>query len=189
VRERLRWWFREPRTAGAGDRQVSVEDIPITNTVRADRVYIIVIDPCRRLMLYVLAIIGFISAGCIAGLPSTTCYALADAYTTTLQFISGFIMIPISLYILLVGIDFIIKKEKEKAYKLFYSKWTTVILLLMSCIFIFILMSPFYISEKGIKNVRLAINHCFAYATEHEQNLHDKIPLYRKLFTNTPTLD
>ena len=38
----------------------------------------------RQVMAFVAAVTGVISAACLSGLPSTACYALADAYAVSL---------------------------------------------------------------------------------------------------------
>jgi hypothetical protein len=78
VETRSKWWRRERSTAGGGERPTGVDDIPIKNVGRIET-FQLVIDILYRFIFFVLATFALISASCIAGLPSTTCYALADA--------------------------------------------------------------------------------------------------------------
>jgi hypothetical protein len=73
--------------------------------------------------------------------------------------------------------------RQGKAYKLFSGRFLFPLLLIV----IYLTLISF-LSQKCVNNIRAAIDHCFVYTTEHEQNLHDKIPLYRGPFANTPTL-
>jgi len=112
-----------PRTQNGcgGDRPASVDDIPITAVGLIER-FQNIIDVFYRFSLFVLAIVAIISAGCIAGLPSTTCYALADAYTIALENIGGYgIFLTKLLYIFIVGLD--LTNSQGKADKLVFGNW------------------------------------------------------------------
>jgi hypothetical protein len=87
-------WHREPRTTGGGERLASVDEMPIENKAKIER-FQYLIDLLNRFLLFALAFIGLVSAGCIAGLPSTTCYTLADAYTIALENIGSGIVFAV----------------------------------------------------------------------------------------------
>ena len=72
------------RIAGGDERLASVDEIPIRPPGQESRIRYIV-EQWNRVMLFALGVVGLISAACVSGLPSATCYALADAYTITLQ--------------------------------------------------------------------------------------------------------
>jgi uncharacterized membrane protein len=182
VDKRSRWWRREGKTAGAGERLVSVDEVPIENKVKIEK-FQYLIDLSNRFLLFVLAFFGLISAGCIAGLPSTTCYALADAYTIDLVTIGSSITLVIMLYFLIWSLDYM-NRNRETVMDNFGPKIAIFGSVLLIVIFIFLIL---FLSQSG-RNVRLAIDHCFGSTTQHEQNLLDKIPLYRNPFALTPTL-
>jgi hypothetical protein len=105
VEKRSRRWRREGRIAGAGERLVSIDDMPIKDVAAIGRFQTLV-DLCNRFTLFVLAFVGLVSAACIAGLPSTTCYALADAYTIALENIGHMIVFAILLYYSVWALDY-----------------------------------------------------------------------------------
>jgi hypothetical protein len=155
VGKRSRWWRREHRIAGAGEGQASVDNPPIKNIGRTER-FQGIIDLCYRLMLFLLTIIGFIAAGCIAGLPSTTCYALADAYTIALEVIGSWsIILTIMLYLCMWVLEYMNKEgETEKWFASWKERFHVLFfLLILSMNMTVILFFP----EHGLQNVRWAI--------------------------------
>jgi hypothetical protein len=173
---------------GVGERQVSVDDMPIKKTFRKER-FQNIIDMLYRFLFFVVAFIGLIAAGCIAGLPATTCYALADAYTIALENIGFYGILPIMfLYFGISAID--IMNKEEQAAQLVSGNWIKglPLIVITSLVWAILIIDILSLSQNGVKNVRLAIDHCFAYTAEHEQNLHDKIPLYPGPFAVTRSL-
>lgn len=136
-------------------------------------------------MLFALAVIGLIGAACVSGLPSATCYALADAYVTILERLTSS-----TIYIIIIGfggimvLNMIIKGGETHELM----KRSTLTLAFMGFLLAIFLLPVIFLLSDGISNVRLAINHCLEGTAEDQHNLHDRIPLHRGRYSVAPTL-
>jgi hypothetical protein len=134
------------------------------------------VEQSNRAVLYLLAITGIISAACLSGLPSTSCYALADAYALILQFFGAFFILDVIFFYVLSMIQYKIGKNS-------FSIREKISYIILSIIAIFICLLPIvYAAENGASNIRLAIDNCLRDTTQ--QNHYNRILLYRSLFSH-----
>jgi hypothetical protein len=163
----------------AGERQVRIETTTATNSGSGPNRP----NPRRhterinRVMLGVLVSTGLIGAACLNGLPSTTCYALADAYAIALH-TTGFI------FGLVFGVFFAIACLEEEPWISDQYKDTLRFKVVHEIVIFgvfglgFICLSFITLTAStGAVNIRLAIDHC--YLSNGKNVLHDKIPLFR----------
>jgi hypothetical protein len=183
VEKSSRWWRREGRIVGADERLVSIDDMPIKGVAAIEK-FQVLIDLYNRFTVFILSFIGLVAAGCIAGLPSTTCYALADAYTIALENIGQFIVFLIFLYYCVWILDYL--NRNRWAVKANWIPKVAIGTVAFRGLIFSLLMA--FLSYNGARNVRLAIDSCYEYTTDHEPHLHDRIKLYRHIIGG-PTLE
>jgi hypothetical protein len=123
---------------------------------------------------------GLIAGACLSGLPSATCYALADAYTIGFLTLGSLFVLELLLGIL---IPFLKGLTNALTIPTDYLKVSEimvglgVIVLLVTSVWFLVVLA-----DTGYGNIRRAINQCFL---EHPQekdkdSLYKRIPLYNR---------
>jgi hypothetical protein len=138
----------------------------------------------ERAMLFLIVFTGLIAAACLSGLPSTTCYALADAYTIAIGFLGTLFLLAFIVSLAIVVLHWRCKSTNFSTIKTIWFRigFSSVILL-----FAFYFASTINLTVNGVHNIRLAIDHCLEDTPQQKHNPNDRIPLIRKPFTQTPT--
>jgi hypothetical protein len=125
----------------------------------------------NRLFLLLLVATGLIGAALLNGLPSITCYALADAYKIAIV-ILGMLFIFELVGVIALGINNGLGNY-PRTYKI-AGGFVDVIIFI--CIF-FCVALIYLLVDLGSRNIQLALDHCLLGDTPQKQ--HDRIPLYR----------
>ena len=165
--------------SGAAAVRATVDELDLGRDSKEDREhFLLVLEVCKRGLLYVLALFVVIAAGCLSGLPSAVnCFALEDAYTTALSFIGGSVgVITIFGYLFLSYAEQAIKRGKIISSKLSKFGFACVLVLLV----VLNILAISFLTGRGVQNVGTAIEHC--RSVEEAAARQDKIPLHRTFF-------
>ena len=136
-----------------------------------------IVEQSDRLLLFLFATTGVITVACVTGLPSATCYALADTYTIALLTLGVLFIVELLLGVfmaILKGITNVQSKSRTQPTSGEIGVSVIVIVLLTISLWLSVVLA-----NSGYGNIRLAINYCFLEKSQTKDNLHDRIPLYR----------
>jgi hypothetical protein len=142
----------------------------------------------KRAQIFLIAFTGLIGAACVNGIPSITCYALADAYTISLANLGGLFLIEF----LVIGIIVIVERSSKNVDIHTINKrglWLqlTVSLTVSLIFFVFVFWAVMQTTIHGVKNIQVSIAHCLQDAPQKTHNSNDRIPLLRNLFSDQST--
>ena len=147
---------------------------------RADKQFL---GDIRQVMAFTVAVTGLISAACLSGLPSTACYALADAYAVSLFTLSLIFALSVAIFYALTLINMFLRftRSRTRLEELIFK--TTFFLTILGTASCLIILLEFAV--RGAINIQAAINHCYLGDEKVQQsNLHARIPLYRNPFSS-----
>jgi predicted transporter len=142
----------------------------------------------KRALIFLIAFTGLIGAACVNGIPSITCYAMADAYTISLANLGSLFLIEL----LVIGIIVVVERNfkdvdintiNKRGFLLELRVSLTVPLIFFGFVFCIVMLTTIH----GVKNIQVAIAHCLQDAPQKTHNSNDRIPLLRNLFSDEST--
>jgi hypothetical protein len=172
IHDRLRKSLGQYPAAHVRDK---VDELELSwRTKERERIFLNMLEVCKRGLLYVLAFFGIIALGCLSGLPSATCFALQDLYTIALTIIGIFPgVMTVSAYLVISMGEQAVKQGQiisSKSSRLYFA------CTLVGILFLYLVVISF-LTDRGVKNIGTAIEHCRLVGSDAARQ--DKIPLYR----------
>jgi hypothetical protein len=138
----------------------------------------------RRGVIFLIAFTGLMGTACLSGIPSITCYALADAYTTTLGLLAALFLIAFITIIFLIDVERRVKDANIHTINTIGSRVSMVLAGLLSCVLVFAMIKT---TTNTVDNIKTANAHCLEDTLQQKHNPNDKMPLLRGIFSGKAT--
>ena len=146
--------------------------------------YQFTVTQIRRGVIFLIAFTGLMGAACFNGIPSITCYALADAYTISLGNLGALFLIEFIMISVIVDVERRAKDVNAQTIRSIGLRITMALVVLLSLFLIYTIIQT---TIHGVKNTQVAISHCLKDTPQQKHNSYDRIPLLRNLFSGNPT--
>jgi hypothetical protein len=177
------------RLATAGERQDRSGTTTPTNAARTTaaqpdlsriRSYQFFVTQIRRGLIFLIAFTGLMGAACLSGIPSITCYALADAYTTTLGLLAALFLIAFIIIIFIVDVE---RRAKDANIHTINTILSRILMSLTGLFTVFLVVAMIRTTTNTVDNIEAANAHCLEDTLPQKHNPNDKIPLLRGIFS------
>ena len=152
--------------------------------LRRIRDYQFFVTQIRRGVIFLIAFTGLMGAACLSGIPSITCYALADAYTIALGQLGALFLTAFVTILFMIDVE---RRAKDANVHTINTIGSWIIGTLAGLLILFLVYTMIKTTMNTVDNLKKASSHCLQDTPTQKHDSNDRILLLRSLFTETAT--